>query len=69
MVLARSYMSENNRFTSTTCAQSIDVGMPAIVIMKRVEGQRPTGYEDTSRYGKICKMTGYSTIDSFHVDI
>lgn len=28
----------NNLFTSTTCAQSIDFGIPAIVMITRAEG-------------------------------
>lgn len=32
-------MSVNDLTTSTTCAQSIDFGMPAIVMMKDGEGR------------------------------
>ena len=39
MVLVRSFVSMNDLITSTTCAQSIDFGTPAIVIMKDGEGR------------------------------
>ena len=35
-------MSANNLITSTTCAQSIDFGMPAIVMMEGSEGRLVT---------------------------